>query len=732
MAWPVKWRSSSCRRVEAGFVERGAVLISSHQPQAAAAPGRGHWLGTLKARLIIASVLVIACSVLGSASVLLARVQTRAVQAVQDLEADHIERLASLVGQRVVAMQNMLRVTADAMPLAARGDAAAALAFLADKPALRVSFDTVFVADAAGHVLALGDGNLTLPSDVNLAGRDYFIRTVSQGVPVVSSPIVGRAPNSHVIMFTMPVFDARRNVQAVLGGSIRLAKRNLLDDLTFSPRGAEKGELTVVTDEDGTVVSHPDRDRIGGRVDTEPLLAEAASHWVSQGRPIEPSALVLHQSGAFVSMAGVPGADWMLFRVTPDAQLLGGMVQARREAWQWAGGVALSGGLFIAGLLTWLLGPLTRLRQRVRRLHETDLALDEGWPTARGEIGELSDALRQALLQGASVARSQDALMKRMHSIMAAAPIGIAFSRDRRFELVSAEFAALLGWTEGTLEGREARTIYAAEADYDALGPLVAAAFAAGQVFTGERQFCRRDGGVFWGRLQGSPVDAKDPSLGAIWLLEDVTTQRAAHERLSWSAEHDPLTRLLNRTAFDDRLARALQGETAGTPATLMFIDLDHFKRVNDSAGHAAGDGVLKQVADLLHDQVRAGDAAARLGGDEFALLLSHCSGPVAIARAEHLCQAIQALGVDHRGQWLGIGASIGVVQLHAALAPDPASWIACADEACYGAKRAGRGQACVGLLQRPAAVRSAPASEPMTPQMSALAVLQSPVHLTD
>ena len=677
---------------------------------------------------MIASVLVIAASVLASASVLLSRVEARGVQAMLDLEADHIERLAGVIGQRVVAMQNMLRATADTLPPGAHVDVALALGFLADKPALRVTFDTVFVANAAGHVLAHGEGKKTERSELNLAGRDYFIRTVSQGLPVVSSPIIGRLSRSHEIMFTVPVFDARREVKAVLGGSIRLAHRNLLDDLTFSARGAEKGELTVVTDAMGTLVSHPNRERIGGRVETEPLLADAASHWVSQGRPIEPSPLVTHQGGAFVSMAGVPGADWMLFRVTPDTQLLGGLVQARREAWQWAGAVALAGGLFITGLLAWLLGPLTRLRQRARRLHEADLALDAGWPTAHGEIGELSHALRQALQHGVSVARAQDALMKRMQSIMAAAPIGIAFSRDRRFELVSAEFAALLGWTEGALQGREARTIYASELDYDALGPQVAASFAAGQPFVGERQFCRRDGSVFWGRLQGSPVDAKDRAAGAIWLLEDVTTQRAAHERLSWSAEHDPLTRLLNRAAFDDRLARALQDQAAGTPAALMFLDLDHFKRVNDNAGHAAGDSVLKQVAELLQEQVRGGDAAARLGGDEFALLLGHCSGAGAMVRAEQLCQAIQALGVEHRGQWLGIGASIGVVLLDAALAPQVADWVACADAACYSAKNAGRGQACMGQLQRPVALVNAPVGAPMSVQ----ALEQSSVQLTD
>lgn len=668
--------------------------------------GRGHWLGTLKARLMIASVLVIAASVLASASVLLARVEERAVQAMLDLEAGHIERLAGLLGQRVVVMQNMLRATADALPAAAHADAAAAVAFLANTAALRVAFDTVLVADASGDVKALGSGSATGPSALNLAGRDYFFRTVTQGVPVVSAPLVGRVSQTHVIMLTVPVFNARREVAAVLAGSIRLARRNLMDDLTFSARSAEQGELTVVTDAAGVIISHPNRARIASRVDTEPLLAAAAAQWAAQGRPIEPSPLVLHEDGAFVSMAGVPGADWMVFRVTPDVQLLGGMVQARREAWQWAGGVALAGGLVITGMLALLLGPLTRLRQRARRLREPDLPVEAGWPAARGEIGELSHVLRHALLESASVTRAQEGLMKRMRSIMAAAPIGIAFSRERRFELVSAEFAALLGWPEGTLEGRAARDIYASEIEYEALGPQVVAAFGAGKPFVGELQFCRRDGTVFWGRLQGRPVDVRDPAAGTIWLLEDVTAQRAAHERLAWSAQHDPLTRLLNRSAFDERLAQALHEQVVGNAAcatvSLMFIDLDHFKRINDSAGHAAGDLVLKQVAALLQGQVRAGDTAARLGGDEFVLLLRHCPAPDAMARAEQLCGAIGGLGLEHERQWLGIGASVGVVQVDAGLSTQPADWLASADAACYRAKASGRGSARTGCLVRP------------------------------
>ena len=139
-------------------------------PAQDAQTGRGHWLGTLKARLMIASVLVIASSVLASASVLLTQVKERGVQAMLDLEADHIERLASGVGQRVVVMQNMLRATADTLPAAAHADAAAAIAFLADKAALRVTFDSVFVADAAGRVMARSEGGKTTAPDRPRAG----------------------------------------------------------------------------------------------------------------------------------------------------------------------------------------------------------------------------------------------------------------------------------------------------------------------------------------------------------------------------------------------------------------------------------------------------------------------------------------------------------------------------------------------------------------------------------
>ncbi len=665
------------------------------------------WLGTLKLRLMLLSAATIAVCVLATTTVLLHRVEARGKQAVLDLEIDHMQSLAALLGQRVLAMQRMLVATAKALPARAPFEAAVAREFLADKPGLSATFDYLFLADLQGQMLAVHDGKKVHSPVLNVAGRDYFMRTVSQRLPVVSSPMAGRLSHAPIIMLTAPVFGPQGQLVAVVGGSIRLDARNLLDDLTVRTVGRDDQSLTVVSDAQGVVVSHPDRRRLAGDVGAEPRLALGVARWVAQGRPVEPSADVLHADGQFITVVGVPGADWIVFRAVPDDALLGGQAQARRELYGWAVGLAGGGALLIMAVLTYLLGPLHRLRLRAQQMHNTDLPLDQGWPQASGEIGELSQVLQRALKESAQLGQAQAQAMQQMRSVMTAAPIGIGFTRGRLFELVGAEFNALLGWPDGALVGRPARDIFASEEEYDGLGPAVGAAFSEGKPYFGELQFRRRDGSMLWGRLQGRPVDPKDSAAGTIWLLEDVTQRRAERERLSWTASHDGLTRLLNRASFDQRLLDWLgqgkaqaQAQTQGPAqgaqvATLMLLDLDRFKQINDSAGHAAGDEVLRQVAHVLDDNVRGADAAARLGGDEFALLLPGCTGHDGMLLAARLCAQIAGLGVQHGERWLGIGASIGVVTMQPGLAIAAADWMARADAACYDAKHAGRGRAC-------------------------------------
>ena len=152
-------------------------------------------------------------------------------------------------------------------------------------------------------------------------------------------------------------------------------------------------------------------------------------------------------------------------------------------------------------------------------------------------------------------------------------------------------------------------------------------------------------------------------------------------------ADVDPLLDVLNRRGFERELTRSLAYvKRYGTPAALVYLDLDGFKAINDQHGHAAGDRLLKAVADELTAHVRASDVVARLGGDEFGVLMWNVSGPQAAVRARELENRVEWLSLAQGPARLGVGASAGVVPLSPQL--DAGAVIEAADQAMYARKR--------------------------------------------
>ncbi|MFV2032630.1 MAG: EAL domain-containing protein [Gammaproteobacteria bacterium] len=183
---------------------------------------------------------------------------------------------------------------------------------------------------------------------------------------------------------------------------------------------------------------------------------------------------------------------------------------------------------------------------------------------------------------------------------------------------------------------------------------------------------------------------------GVVLVFKDVTDSRRLQKMMVHQATHDPLTGLANRSEFETRLDKALQSakEFENTHA-LLYLDLDRFKVVNDSAGHAAGDELLKQISSLLSSQLRGRDTLGRLGGDEFSVLLSNCPPTKAMKVAGILIDAIRNYRFVWEGKTYQVGVSIGVVSIGA----DSGSKIDLmnqADQACYSAKDLGRGRAHV------------------------------------
>jgi len=200
------------------------------------------------------------------------------------------------------------------------------------------------------------------------------------------------------------------------------------------------------------------------------------------------------------------------------------------------------------------------------------------------------------------------------------------------------------------------------------------------------RDGTRRDVRVANAQIRSSKGDLT----GAIITFHDISALRAALREIEFSARHDPLTRLANRREFERKLEKSLR-EVAerNTEAALCLIDLDHFKAVNDTAGHLAGDSLLREVGTMLTGGVRRRDLVARLGGDEFAIILNNSS----LEEAELVAEAIRARLAAFEFRWeehdFRISASIGIAKL--TLECDLASLVKRADECCYAAKRGGK-----------------------------------------
>ena len=186
-------------------------------------------------------------------------------------------------------------------------------------------------------------------------------------------------------------------------------------------------------------------------------------------------------------------------------------------------------------------------------------------------------------------------------------------------------------------------------------------------------------------------INNKKQILGAVIILRDVTEVRTMEKRLSYQATHDALTGLINRREFEVRLKQIIRNaQTEDKTHSICFLDLDKFKIINDTSGHAAGDEFLKQISATIQSQLRKTDVLARLGGDEFAIILDGCS----IYEATTICNQILKTIKGTRFSWgknsFESGASIGIVPI-THMSVSVSEIMSSVDAACYEAKDKGR-----------------------------------------
>ncbi len=261
---------------------------------------------------------------------------------------------------------------------------------------------------------------------------------------------------------------------------------------------------------------------------------------------------------------------------------------------------------------------------------------------------------------------------------------------QRRIVSVNPAFVTLTGWTPEDVAGRDVDELLHEPPHPE--GFWEALARAPDGHWHGEVALRRRDGRRVTALQTASRVpEAEDDSVRYVITCSDLTSIRIAQEQLSYLAHHDVLTGLPNRALLDERLDHELQRvRRSGQGVALMFIDLDGFKTINDSLGHAVGDRLLQEVARRLRASIRDADTAARLGGDEFLVVMTDLAHPEDAGVLAGKLLSLLAEPVDVGGRRVTVSASIGV-----AVFPqdggDRGTLMMAADSAMYAAKAHGR-----------------------------------------
>jgi len=269
----------------------------------------------------------------------------------------------------------------------------------------------------------------------------------------------------------------------------------------------------------------------------------------------------------------------------------------------------------------------------------------------------------------------------------------VEWSADVRVKRWSPQAEAIFGWTVDEVLGKKPSEFALVHRDSLETVRALTSELVEGKSRR-NRMLARnntRDGRTIWCEWYNSAFFDENGRIASILsLAEDVTSRVDAEEQLKQAAVHDALTGLPNRNSLAARLEHAiLRVNRSGDRLALLFIDLDRFKKVNDTLGHAAGDEVLRQAAARIRACVREVDTVARLGGDEFVVLLETDVRPDTPGIIGERIRAAFGSPFDWKGTEVRCGASVGV-SLYPDNARDPASLLASADEAMYRVKNAG------------------------------------------
>jgi diguanylate cyclase (GGDEF)-like protein len=553
-------------------------------------------------------------------------------------------------------------------------------------------YDQLVAVDRRGTILCSSSG----PTFVGtlMPDRELFNQIVSTAGFAVGSYGVGRISGNEVLRVGYPVVDATGTVVGAVYGGINLTWLNTAIEQWHL---GEKASIDI-TDRHGTVVAqHPGPNGVGRPIADrlKPLLS----------MPNIGTAELSDDNGVsrlygYVPVVAGPSDAIGVF-VGRDRSAV--FADINRSLWQ-SGAVVL---MALLGAATFavtyvrrmLAGPLNSLLSVAIRWRDGDWSARTDAPSGISEFDRLASAFDD--MAGALSARDREVHFANMilTTMNEVSPDGILMvDKDNRITSRNVRFIQMFSVPQAIAasddDGPLLQFVTSHMAHPDEFAARVRYLYDHPEE-TAHEDVQLSDGRVF-DRHSISLFDDDRHYVGRIWFFRDVTHERAAHQRLAAEAHIDTLTGIANRRTFDERLAQAFaMARRNGKPFAVLALDLDHFKAINDTWGHAGGDEVLAEMGRRLRQAIRETDVVARIGGDEFAVLQTGEVGPESATFFAGKLRAVLARPYGFQRNSVVATVSVGIA-LYSPAVPSAAALLKQADDALYRAKEQGRDRYCL------------------------------------
>ncbi|HPN98285.1 MAG TPA: diguanylate cyclase [Syntrophorhabdaceae bacterium] len=555
-------------------------------------------------------------------------------------------------------------------------------------------YTAIYAADRDGRMYA----NALPFGSISIKQRDYFQEALRTKSFSAGNYSIGIITGRTVQPFAFPVTDSGGRVTGVVAVSLDLEKYGRgFEKITQLPKGST---LNLLDGNYTRLYRYPDNDKYVGQADLPEMIRELSKgprEGVFTAVGVDGTRRIFAYRQFFLEGGSSP---YVYLRIgIPEEQAL---APARKSFLRNLALVTVS--LVAAGLTAWLLAHLLIVR-RLDRLVDASMKVGQGDFSTRtgldhegGELGQLArsfDEMAQSLekkeldrRQAVEALRESEIKFK---SYAEQAIVGVYLLQGEVFKYVNPKFAEMFGYTvEECLKNMPFKNLVYTE-------DLANVTEQIGKRLTGKDDFVhysfrgvKKNGQIFDVEIYGSS-SIHEGRLAAAGTILDITERKRAEEEIKRLATHDALTDLPTMKLAKDRLKMAISlAQRNQTMLAVMFIDLDDFKKVNDTLGHDAGDYVLKQVADRLLCCVRSSDTVARVGGDEFLIIANDVHIPkIAEQIAEKVINSVSSPIVFNGGQAF-VGSSIGIA-IYPNDGQDIDQLIKQADKAMYRAKNAGK-----------------------------------------